>query len=51
MEAVIDTDVLIYEFIEDSEYHNEVKKVLNNKKLVFPLTLSKIRFLKFISHI
>jgi predicted nucleic acid-binding protein len=23
MEAVIDTNVLIYEFIEDSEYHNE----------------------------
>lgn len=29
MEAVIDTNVLIYEFIEDSEYHNEVKQLLN----------------------
>ena len=29
MEAVIDTNVLIYEFIEDSEYHNDVKEVLN----------------------
>ncbi len=26
MEAVIDTNVLIYEFIEDSEYHNDVKR-------------------------
>lgn len=29
MEAVIDTNVLIYEFIEDSEYHDEVKQLLN----------------------
>lgn len=29
MEAVIDTNVLIYEFIEDSEYHSTASKVLN----------------------
>jgi predicted nucleic acid-binding protein len=29
MEAVIDTNVLIYEFIEDSEFHDEVKQLLN----------------------
>lgn len=29
MEAVIDTNVLIYEFIEDSEYHGTASKVLN----------------------
>ncbi len=29
MEAVIDTNVLIYEFIEDSEYHNKAKNILD----------------------
>ena len=34
MEAVIDTNVLIYEFIEDSEYHNEAKEVLNKIDII-----------------
>ena len=29
MEAVIDTTILIYEFLEDAEFHDEVKQVLN----------------------
>ncbi len=37
MEAVIDTNVLIYEFIEDSEYHNEVREVLSElDNLIIP---------------
>ena len=39
MDLVIDTNILIYDFIENSEYHREVKEKTRNKLLIVPTNI------------